>query len=59
MEALVLEGLPARYRLMLPDILLEFFMPAPATLKLTPGDTVLVRLDRVNPREDQIKVSLA
>jgi exoribonuclease-2 len=59
MEALVLEGMPARYRLMLPDILLELFMPAPATLKLTPGDTVLVRLDRVNPREDQIKVSLA
>jgi exoribonuclease-2 len=59
MEALVLEGLPARYRLMLPDILLEFFMPAPTTLKLTPGDTVLVKLDRVNPREDQVKVSLA
>jgi exoribonuclease-2 len=59
MEALVLEGMPARHRLMLPDILLEFFMPAPATLKLTPGDTVLVRLDRVNPRVDQIKVSLA
>jgi len=28
-------------------------------VKLSPGDTVLVRLDRVNPREDQIKVSLA
>jgi hypothetical protein len=44
---------------MLPDILLELFMTAPASVKLFPGDTVLVRLDRVNPREDQIKVSLA
>jgi exoribonuclease-2 len=59
LEALVLESLPHRYRLMLPDILLEFFMASPATVRLSPGDTVLVRLDRVNPREDQIKVSLA
>ncbi len=59
LEALVLESLPHRYRLMLPDILLELFMTAPATVKLSPGDAVLVRLDRVVPREDQIKVSLA
>ncbi|MBM4301607.1 MAG: VacB/RNase II family 3'-5' exoribonuclease [Deltaproteobacteria bacterium] len=58
-EALVLESMHHRYRIMLPDILLEFFMAAPVTVKLSPGDTVLVRLDRVNPREDQIKVSLA
>lgn len=59
LEALVLESMPHRYRLMLPDILLELFMASPATVKLSPGDTVLVRLDRVNPREDQIKVALA
>ena len=59
LEALVLDKTPHRYRLMLPDILLELFMAAPASVKLSPGDTVLVRLDRVNPREDQIKVSLA
>ncbi len=59
LEALVLDSLPHRYRLMLPDILLELFMAVPVTMKLSPGDTVLVRLDRVNPREDQIKVSLA
>ena len=58
-EALVLEALPHRYRLMLPDLWLEFFMQAPASLRLAPGDTVLVRLDKVLPREDQIKVSLA
>jgi exoribonuclease II len=59
LEALVLESLPYRHRLILPDILLELFMATPATVKLSPGDTVLVRLDRVNPREDQIKVSVA
>ncbi len=57
--ALVLEALPHRYRLIFPQILLEVFLPAPASLRLSPGDTVLVRLDRVLPREDQVKVSLA
>jgi exoribonuclease II len=59
LEALVLDSMPHRYRLMFPDILLELFMAGPANVKLSPGDTVLVRLDRVNPRADQIKVSLA
>ncbi len=59
MEALVLESLPYRYRIILPDILLDLFMATPGNVKLTPGDTVLVRLDRALPREDQIKVSLA
>ncbi len=59
LEALVLDSLPYRYRLIFPDILLELFMSPPASLRLSPGDTVLVRLDRVVPREDQIKVSLA
>ncbi|MDD2903657.1 MAG: ribonuclease R [Syntrophales bacterium] len=58
-EALVLEALPHRYRLLFPDIHLEVFLPAAATTKLTPGDLVLVRLEKVNPREDQIKISLA
>lgn len=59
MEALVLEALPHRYRLIFPDLLLEVFISAPASLKLTPGDTVQVRLDRVVPREDHLKLSLA
>jgi exoribonuclease-2 len=58
-EALVLESLPHRYRLMFPDLLLELFLQAPPGLKLTPGDTIRVRLHKVSPREDQIKVSLA
>ncbi len=58
-EALVLEALPHRYRLMFPDLLLELFLTAPAGMKFSPGDTILVRLDKVSLREDQIKVSLA
>lgn len=58
-EALVLEAMPHRYRLIFPDMLLELFLSAPAGLRLSPGDNILVRLDKVFPREDQIKVSLA
>lgn len=58
-EALVLDSLPHRYRLIFPDLLLELFMATPAGRRLSPGDHILVRLDRVSPREDQIKVSLA
>ena len=59
MEALVLEALPHRYRLMFPQLLLEVFLPAPASLRLTPGDNLMVRLERVLPRDDQVKLSLA
>lgn len=59
LEALVVEVLPHRSRLLLPDLLLEIPFTAPATLRLKPGDHVQVRLDKVAPREDQIKVSLA
>lgn len=59
MEALVLESLPNRYRLMFPQLLLEVFLAAPASLRLSPGDNITVRLERVLPREDQVKLSLA
>jgi len=58
-EALVVEVLPHRSRLLLPGLLLEIPFTAPATLRLKPGDHVQVRLDKVAPRDDQIKVSLA
>lgn len=58
-EALVVEPVNSRYRLLFPDLLLEAFLTAPASLKLKPGDTVKVRLDKVVPREDLIKLSLA
>jgi exoribonuclease-2 len=58
-EALVVEQLPNRYRLLFPDLLLEVFLTAPASLKLKPGDTVRVRLDKVIPRGDVVKLSLA
>jgi exoribonuclease-2 len=59
LEALVVEVLPHRSRLLLPDLLLDLPFTAPATLRLKPGDLVQVRLDKVVPRENQIKVSLA
>jgi exoribonuclease II len=59
LEALVVEVLPHRTRLLFPDLLLEVPFTAPATLRLKPGDHVQVRLDKVAPRDDQIKVSLA
>jgi exoribonuclease-2 len=59
LEALVVEVLPHRSRLLFPDLLLDIPFTAPATLRLKPGDHVRVRLDKVSPREDQIKVSLA
>ncbi|MEJ2069643.1 MAG: ribonuclease R [Syntrophobacterales bacterium] len=59
LEALVVEVLPHRSRLLFPELLLDIPFTAPATLRLKPGDHVQVRLDKVSPREDLIKVSLA
>jgi exoribonuclease-2 len=59
LEALVVEVMPHRSRLVLPELLLDTFFTAPASLRLKPGDLVKVRLDKVVPREDQIKLSLA
>jgi exoribonuclease II len=59
LEALVVEATPHRTRLVLPDLLLDVPFTAPASLRLKPGDLVQVRLDKVAPREDQIKLSLA
>ncbi len=58
-EALVVEEVNQRHRLLLPDLLLEIPFTTPASLRLHPGDTVQLRLDRVNPREDLVKLSLA
>ncbi len=54
-----MEPVNNRYRLLFPDLLLEVFLTAPVSLKLKPGDTVRVRLDKVVPREDLVKLSLA
>ena len=59
LEALVVEATPHRSRVVLPDLLLDAPFTAPASLRLKPGDLVQVRLDKVAPREDQIKLSLA
>jgi exoribonuclease II len=59
LEALVVDVQTHRSRLLIPDLLLDVPFTAPATLRLKPGDLVQVRLDKVLPREDLIKVSLA
>lgn len=57
--ALVLEKHPNRYRLLLTDILLETDMPAPSGHQFHPGETIMIQVDRANPQEDLLKVSLA
>ncbi|MGQ9688841.1 MAG: ribonuclease catalytic domain-containing protein [Desulfobaccales bacterium] len=59
LEALVVEVVNHRCRLLLPDLLMEVPFTAPASLRLQAGDLVRVRLDKVLPREDQVKLSLA
>lgn len=57
--ALVLEKHPTRYRLLLTDLLLETDLPAPSGHQFHPGETILIKIDRANPQEDLLKVSLA
>jgi exoribonuclease-2 len=59
MEALVLETMPHRQRVLLPQLLLEGGLSSPASMRLKPGDLVRVRLDKALPREDQLRLSLA
>jgi exoribonuclease-2 len=59
LQAMVLEQHPNRYRLLLPDILLETEMPSPSGRQFHPGEIILIRLDRAIPHEDILKVSLA
>jgi exoribonuclease II len=59
LEALVVEVQTHRSRLLIPELLLDAPFTAPASLRLKPGDLVQVRLDKVSPRDDQIKLSLA
>jgi exoribonuclease-2 len=58
LPALVLDRFPNRYRLLLTDLLLDTEIPAPPSLSLKPGEMVTVRVDRVHPQEDLLKVSL-
>ena len=59
MPALVLEQHPTRYRLLLPELLLETEMPSPSGRQFHPGETIMVRIDRAIPLDDVVKVSLA
>ncbi len=57
-EALVLDKGTRFYKLLLPDFMLEVNMKSDPKLDVQPGDTIKIRIDRVNPREDILRVSL-
>lgn len=57
-QAVVLERLPRKYRLLLTEYLLEVHIPLEKGLDLAPGDTISVHIIRVNVREDVIKVAV-
>ena len=58
MQALVLEKHPRSYRILLTDTLFECNLPIVSSVALKPGEHVQVRVDRSNPRDDILKVSL-
>ncbi len=57
-EALVLDKGTRFYKLLLPDFMLEVNMKADPKLDIQPGDTIKIRIERVNPREDILRVAL-
>lgn len=57
-EALVLDKGTRFYKLLLPDFMLEVNMKSDPKLDIQPGDTIKIRIERVNPREDILRVTL-
>jgi len=57
-EALVLDKGTRFYKLLLPDFMLEVNMKCDPKLDIQPGDTIKIRIERVNPREDILRVTL-
>lgn len=55
-EALVLEKLPNRRRIFLTELMLDAELPAGGADKLESGETILVRIKKVNAREDILKL---
>jgi len=57
-EALVLEKLPRRWRIFLTDLMVDADLPRQTGLDLEPGETIMVRVKKVSPREDILKFVL-
>ncbi|MEW5723319.1 MAG: RNB domain-containing ribonuclease [Thermodesulfobacteriota bacterium] len=58
-EALVLERLPHRWRIFLPELMLDADLPVQTGQDLTPGETVRVKIKKASAREDALKLSLS
>lgn len=57
-EALVLEKVPRRWRIFLTELMTDVDLPLQGTPKLDPGDTIMVRIRKIDPREDILKFEL-
>ena len=57
-EALVLEKLPHRWRIFLTDLMFDADLPAKNARTLQPGETVTVRVKKVDPREEILRFEL-
>lgn len=58
-NALVLEQNDRFAHLLIPDFLLETNVPLPEKTRLPKGDMIRVKVERINPREDVIRLQLA
>ncbi|HOV86570.1 MAG TPA: ribonuclease catalytic domain-containing protein [Syntrophobacteraceae bacterium] len=58
-EALVLDQNDRYAHVVIPEFLLETSVPLPEKTRLQQGEMVRIRIDRVNPREDILRVQLA
>lgn len=58
LNALVLDRNERFYHLLLPDFLMETNAPIPEKIKPQPGEMVRVKIERLSPREDVLRVQL-
>lgn len=56
LDALVLEQNHRFVRLLLPDFLIEANIPSPDKARLQPGEMVRLKIERVSPREDILRL---
>ncbi|MFH1134826.1 MAG: RNB domain-containing ribonuclease [Pseudomonadota bacterium] len=57
-EALVLEKLPHRWRIYLTELMMDADLPQRSGLNLKPGETVLVRIKKIDAREDILRLDM-
>ena len=55
-EAIALSKRKNGYQILIPEYMIECFMPAPGNIKLKPEDYLQVTLQHVNARKDKLVV---